>query len=184
MEGERDDRSNPWKLATLAMGGMIAIALTTGLVVANYDRLSTDEIPADGSPGYAAPPVPRAAAPAPRRPAASAYDAPSAPRADAPAPRQPSTADIENCNAYAAAARSRAEEALKGAIVGGAVGAGVGAAGGAIAKGGKGAGKGAGIGSILGATVGTLYGLDQANQANARSEAAYRECMARRGYTG
>jgi hypothetical protein len=184
----RPDESNPWKLATLALSGTILIVLIAGLVVANYDRSYSD---LDASaPAYDAPPVPEGALP-PRDRGSSAYDAPPAPRsapppqaAAAPAPRPPKAADVEDCNAYAAAQRSQAEEALKGAVVGGAVGAGVGAAGGAIAKGGKGAGKGAGIGSIVGAAVGTLYGLDQANTANAQAESAYRQCMARRGYRG
>lgn len=150
---------NVWKWATLGIIGVIGAAATAGLVVANYNTTSDPEPPA--------------AAPA-RKPAPAAAPAP---QAAAPRP-----ADIENCNAYAASVRSGAEEAVKGAVVGGAVGAGVGAAGGAIAKGGKGAGKGAGIGALLGVTAGTLYGLNQANQANAQSEAAYRTCMARRGY--
>ena len=180
MEHDRNDESNPWKLATLSLCGVIALVLTAGLVVANHERLNIpqeelnipqEEISEPAVTSYDSPPVPR--------------DVPPPPRAAAPAPRsRPSSTDIEDCNAYAAASRSRAEEALKGGIVGGALGAGVGAAGGAIAKGGKGAGKGAGIGSIVGATVGTLYGLDQANQANARAEGAYRDCMARRGYRG
>jgi hypothetical protein len=185
MEHDRNDQANPWKLATLAICGVLAIVLIAGLVIANHNRYdSTLEEPYPaGAPAYDAPPVPRDAAPPPPRRGGSAHDAP-APPAGVPAERPPTRADIDSCNRYAAAERNRAEEALKGAIVGGAVGAGVGAAGGAIAKGGKGAGKGAGIGSIVGAAVGTLYGLDQANQANARAATAYRECMARRGYNG
>lgn len=159
-----DDRNrrevNPWKVAALGIGGLVAVALTAGLVVANYS--SVEEQPAHTQ--ERAPKVASAAKPAP--------------------PSRPSSSVVEDCNAYAAATRNKTEEAVKGAVVGGAVGAGVGAAGGAIAKGGKGAGKGAGIGSLLGATVGTLYGLNQANQANAQAEAAYRQCMARRGYGG
>jgi hypothetical protein len=161
--GRRDD-FNPWKWTTLAIVGLIVAGLTATLVVANY-RDEADEPLAEEKVA-----APRAAEPqaAPEKVVSS----------------RPPAAVIEDCNAYAAGVRNRTEEALKGAVIGGAVGAGVGAAGGAIAKGGKGAGKGAGIGSILGATVGTLYGLDQANQANARAQEAYRACMARRGYSG
>lgn len=155
----RHDEVNPWKWATLGIIGLAAVALTAGLVVANYPTDGASETKGTSAPKVASAPDP------------------------APASR-PSTSAIEECNAYARNVRNQTEEAVKGAIVGGAVGAGVGAAGGAIAKGGKGAGKGAGIGSLLGATVGTLYGLNQANQANAQAEAAYRRCMARRGYSG
>ena len=74
-------------------------------------------------------------------------------------------------------------EVVKDVLIGGAIGAGVGAAGGAIGGGGKGAGKGAGIGGLVGATAGTLYGLNEANQHDARYAGAYRTCMHRRGYT-
>lgn len=171
----KDETSNfnPWKAATLAIGGLIAAALTAGLVIANYDSITAPEEEIAVTKKDAAPADRRAAAPKPRAEEAAG---------DAPAPR-PRAADIEDCNAYAATVRNQTEEAVKGAIVGGAVGAGAGAAGGAIADGGKGAGKGAGIGAIVGATVGTLYGLDRANRANAQAESAYRACMARRGYS-
>lgn len=160
----RRNEFNPWKWTTLTIVGLIIAGLTATLVVANYRGDESESPPAQSK--SVAPPAEQQAAP------------------ESAVASRPPSAVIEDCNAYAAGVRNRTEEALKGAVIGGAVGAGVGAAGGAIAKGGKGAGKGAGIGSILGATVGTLYGLDQANQANARAQEAYRACMARRGYSG
>jgi hypothetical protein len=166
---DRDSNDfNPWKAAMLGIGGVVALAVMAGFVVANYDSLSAPTTVDE-----------QAAAPPPKEKAPKVATA-----GDAPAASRPRAADIEDCNAYASGARNQTEEAVKGAVIGGAVGAGAGAAGGAIAKGGKGAGKGAGIGAIVGATVGTLYGLNQANQANAQAEAAYRACMARRGYSG
>jgi hypothetical protein len=100
-----------------------------------------------------------------------------------PVVARPTSHDIAACNDYAASARpSRTNEAVKHGVLGGAIGAGVGAATGAIADGGKGAGKGAGIGAIVGATAGTLYGLNKANQNSGNAEAAYRQCMASRGF--
>jgi len=159
---------NPWKATTIGIVAMVATALVTGVVVANYVGRDTDTQDA-----------PRVAANAPSRPAA--------PQA-APAPRErhvaarPSAADIEDCNRYAASARNTAGETLKDALIGGAAGAGLGAAGGAIADGGSGAGKGAGIGGILGAAAGTLYGLHDASHNDAEVATAYRVCMRQRGF--
>ena len=95
--------------------------------------------------------------------------------------RAPAAA-VEQCNQFAAQAERDATRVLRDGVLGGAVGAGVGAAGGAIADGGDGAGKGAGIGALVGATAGTLYGLNQENRKSEQAMAAYRDCMARRGY--
>lgn len=155
--------SNPWKWTTLGIL-VLATALVAGVVTANYisNRQPGPDVAAD---------LPKAAPP----------------RQEAPerhASTRPSAADIEDCNRYATSMRDKTTETLKDAVIGGAVGAGVGAAGGAIAGGGKGAGKGAGIGAIVGATAGTLYGLNKANQNDARAAEAYSACMRRRGYTG
>jgi hypothetical protein len=84
----------------------------------------------------------------------------------------PSPSDIEACNRYAkSATASTPTDVIEKAAIGAAIGAGVGAAGGAIAGGGKGAGKG------------TLYGLNEANQKDARAVDAYRACMRERGYS-
>jgi hypothetical protein len=89
---------------------------------------------------------------------------------------------VEQCNQYAAQAERDATRVLRDGVLGGAVGAGIGAAGGAIADGGDGAGKGAGIGALVGATAGTFYGLNEENRKSEQAMAAYRDCMARRGY--
>jgi hypothetical protein len=153
---------NPWKWTTLGILALAA-ALVAGAVTATYisDRQSTPNVAADSSK----------AAPARQK----------APERHASA--RPSAADIEDCNRYASSTRDKTTDTLKDALIGGAIGAGVGAAGGAIAGGGSGAGKGAGIGAVVGATAGTLYGLNQANQHDARAAQAYRDCMARRGYS-
>ena len=155
---------NPWKITTLGLIGVVATALITGVVVANYTGNQQAESP-----------------PAPPPPQQYARQAEPASRPQAPA--RPAAADVEACNQRASAvAHDRTKETLTDALIGGALGAGVGAIGGAIAHGGDGAGKGAGIGGLLGVTAGTLYGLNQSNQQDARATAAYRACMKRRGF--
>jgi len=155
--------SNPWKLATLGILVVLATALITGVVVANYsgDKSSPPETKparANTSEHSSAKPVVVAAA------------------------KRPSAADIEACNRDAEESRNDTGDTIKDALIGAGAGAGVGAAGGAIAGGGKGAGKGAGIGGIVGAAAGTLYGLNRTNQNDERAAQAYRNCMERRGY--
>ena len=147
---------NHWKMTAIGMALVIATALVTGLVVANWTTPKEEPKPVT------------AASRGPVRHAAAT----------------PSSSDIEACNQYAkSAAGDKTTEVLKDALIGGAVGAGVGAAGGAIAGGGKGAGKGAGIGGVVGAAAGSLYGLNEANKNDARFVEAYRSCMRGRGYT-
>jgi len=146
---------NPWKLTTIGLLLVIATALVTGLVVANWSGKER------------AKPI----ATAPRGPVRHTEATPSA-------------ADIEACNQYAkSVVGSPTTKVLTDALIGGAIGSGLGAAGGAIAEGGKGAGKGAAIGGVVGVTAGTLYGLSEANKHDARYVEAYRACMKRRGYT-
>lgn len=149
--------ANPWKWVTIGVVGSIAAIAIVGLVVASLDT-GGNVAQTQGS---------------------SESGASSAPEH---AVHQPSGNDIAACNQYAASVRSQPNEAFKDGVIGGALGAGIGAATGAIADGGKGAGKGAGIGAIVGATAGTLYGLDKANRSDERAAAAYRACMAERGY--
>ncbi|MBI3077102.1 MAG: hypothetical protein HYY85_09000 [Deltaproteobacteria bacterium] len=160
-----DERWNPCKMTAIGMALVIATALVTGLVVANWSGKSIKE-EAQSAP---------AASRAPARRAATT-----------PAPRvvaMPSAADIEACNQYAKAqVGSRTSDVLTDALIGGAIGAGVGAAGGAIAGGGKNAGKGAAIGGVVGATAGTLHGLNKANATDPRYVDAYRACMRGRGF--
>ena len=157
---------NHWKVTAIGMAVVMATALVTGIVVANW-------------------PSPQKAVNAPSGSAPTTAPAPGSPAGLRHAAVAPSAADIAACNEYAQAQRSdRTAEVLKDVLIGGAVGAGVGAAGGAIAGGGKGAGKGAGIGGLVGATAGTLYGINEANKADARTTAAYQACLRTRGYVG
>jgi type IV secretory pathway VirB10-like protein len=184
---------NPWKFTTIGMGMVLATALVTGVVVANYvgtqrtapaafDQAAPDQ-PANTEPP---PPVPGQAVNAVPPPPQVRERAPAAPPPP-PVRRarvQPSTADIDACNRYASTAtEGRATKTLTDALIGGALGAGLGAAGGAIAGGGSGAGKGAGIGALVGAAGGTVYGLNETNQRDGRAAQAYRACMKRRGYS-
>jgi hypothetical protein len=178
-----DQQSNPWKFATIGMALVFATALITGVVVANYvGNEKANPVPAQG--GEPAPnaaslesqaPPPRVVPPTPRQAVA---------RREAPAPHpvaRPSADAVDACNRYASAAgQNKTTETVTDALIGGAVGAGLGAASGAIAGS---AGKGAGVGGLVGVAAGTLYGLNQANQKDARAVAAYRACMRRRGYT-
>ena len=171
---------NPWKIATIGLLLVIGTALTTGVVVAYYAGSSKTE------PEQSAP-APEPAPPQPGMPAPPQAAVPPPPPAEPPmayARSEPSRADIKACNRYAQnVAHQKTQETLTDGLLGGALGAGLGAAGGAIAGGGGGAGKGAGIGALVGAAGGTLYGLNQANQSDARVAQAYRACMKRRGYS-
>lgn len=188
------DQGNLWKLTTIGLFVVAATALITGVVVAHYagnekpdptsaeteaatERIglrSTQSLPpapmeqGEQAPAPPVPPTPRGEHRGPVAQVASA---------------QPAAADIRACNRYAnSIGRNKTAETLSGALIGGAVGAGLGAAGGAIAGGGGGAGKGAGIGGLVGVAAGTVYGLNKANQHDARAAAAYQACMKRRGY--
>ena len=181
---------NPLKMATIGSLVVFATALTTGVVVARYMGATTTQTPeAQQLASANAPSAPAEnALPPAVPPAVPPAAAPQAPAAQAPVPHRhvgarPSTADIEDCNRYAASAHDRTTDTVKDALIGGAAGAGLGAAGGAIAGGGSGAGKGAGIGALVGATAGTLFGLNDTNQRDNRTAAAYRACMRRRGYS-
>jgi hypothetical protein len=174
---------NPWKVAFIGIAVVITTAVVTELVVGDWTSTGTESSmnrPAQKMatrPGAAVSkgPVARSTVPAPS-PTARASTAPPA-------------SDVEACNqnARSVAAGSTGDttrDVLTKAVIGGAIGAGVGATGGAIAGGGGGAGKGAAIGGIVGATAGTLYGLNDANQQDARAVEAYRSCMRGRGHTG
>ncbi len=167
---------NPWKLGVIAAAVVITTAVVTSLVVGNWS----------GQEG--AKPTTTATANTPAVPKAARQAASPRPQAEPPRPvaQTPSQADIQACNDYAKSATSgdKTKDVLTKGLIGGALGAVVGTAGGAIAGGGKGAGKGAAIGGIVGATAGTLYGLNGANQNDARATQAYRTCMRDRGYTG
>lgn len=163
---------NPWKATTLGLALVMATALVTGLVVANWSgsRQESDSrlvAPAATHPGV----KPKAQPVAPRGPAVVAV---------------PSQKAIAACNRQAAAeagAHDKTQEVVKDAAIGAVVGAAVGAAGGAVAGGGKGAGKGAAIGGLVGAGGGTLYGLNENRQHDEKYRAAYSSCMRAHGYT-
>lgn len=160
-----DERWNPWKMTSIGMALVIATALVTGLVVANWKG-------ADKPAPVAAP------SPAPRAPARTTA---APPRAAA----VPTAADVEACNARAKAQTGdKTLGVVRDSVIGGALGAGVGAATGAIADGGAGAGKGAGIGGVVGLAAGALYGLNEAKAHDARYVEAYRACMKAHGHTG
>jgi len=188
---------NPWKAATFALAGVMVGALATAGVFALHEAgpPAPQAVAEQASPDEqmeAAPQAEEAAAPAPdaaaSEPPAGEQPAQHAARSGSSTPVQrvaarPAAADIATCNRYATSRTEKAKRTLGSAVVGGAIGAALGAAGGAIADGGSGAGKGAGIGGLVGVAAGTAYGINRANQADARAEAAYRECMQHRGYT-
>jgi hypothetical protein len=151
---------NPWKLTAIAMGAVMATALVTGLVVANWtggDRAAQEQKVAQATPARVA-----------------------------SVPAAPSQSAIAACNKYAASeagSKDKTMEVVKDGAIGAVVGAAVGAAGGAIAGGGKGAGKGAAIGGVVGAGGGSLYGLNENKKHDERYRAAYASCMRARGFT-
>ena len=182
-----DSPSQLWKWATLLLLALITIAVTGSIVRA---KSAPPVGPAIGSeappqaPAVAVDPARQkpANADTPSRKPAPRVVAASTPSAQPTAPRSPGASDVAACNQYAAASRTQPVEVVRDGVIGAALGAGVGAAGGAIADGKKGAGKGAGIGAIVGGVAGTAYGLNQRQQDDARADAAYRTCMAQRGF--
>ncbi|HEY3065567.1 MAG TPA: hypothetical protein VGL09_07225 [Methylomirabilota bacterium] len=156
---------NPWKLIALGMALMMATALATGLVVANWSGIGAPSASLEERPAVA--PAPAAKSPA----------------APVTKPRVPTQAAIASCNREAASTTDKTVEVVRDAAIGAAVGAAAGAGGGAIADGGKGAGKGAAIGGLVGAAGGTLYGLNENRKKDERYREAYASCMRARGYT-
>lgn len=173
------DKWNPWKVTALALALVMATALITGLVVANWSGSNQEVAQPTSSPANAR--LIQQPRPTSVRPAASQT-------APAPAvPAVPTQEVVDACNRYASAQIGESDkttEVVKDAAIGAAVGAAVGAAGGAIAGGGKGAGKGAAIGGVVGAGGGTLYGLNENKKNDEKYRAAYSSCMHSRGYTG
>jgi hypothetical protein len=162
------DRWNPWKVTALAMALVMATALVTGLVVANWSGPSREDAQS-ASPPSSGRLVPHRSGARPA-PAQAVQSIPSASMV-------PTKEVVDACNRYAAAQVGEADkttEVVKDAAIGAVVGAAVGAAGGAVAGGGQGAGKGAAIGGVVGAGGGMLYGLNE----NRRNDERYR------GYTG
>jgi len=172
-----DKSWNPWKVTAIGMALVMATALVTGLVVANWSGSAHEpesKMAAPGTrPGQPARPVAKSSTPQ---------------VAQVPAvPAVPTQETVAACNRYAAAQvgeQDKTKEVVKDAAIGAVVGAAVGAAGGAVADGGKGAGKGAAIGGILGAGGSTLYGLNENKKNDEKYRAAYASCMRSRGYSG
>jgi hypothetical protein len=160
-----DSWKNPWKLTTIGMALVVATALATGLVVANWSGGQIDRKAVDVVPGRAAPRVAASSA--------------------APTAGVPTQTAINSCN-QSAAAQAGQRENTKDTVISGAIGAvagaAVGAAGGAVVDGGSGAGKGAVIGALVGAGGGTLYGLNENGKHDDRYRNAYAACMHARGY--
>jgi len=170
------DRSwnNPWKLTAVGMALVVATALATGLVVANWSGKEADgnkktaEVTSSGRP-------------------ASRVAGTSTPSTTPSTPAVPSQSVIASCNQSAASqvpSRDKTFDTVKDGAIGAVAGAVVGAAGGAIADGGKGAGKGAAIGGLVGAGGGTLYGLNENRKHDERYREAYSACMRSHGYVG
>jgi hypothetical protein len=171
---------NPWKVTALGLVLVMATALITGLVVANWSGTSQDA----AEQKQATPTAGRPAAPS--RVATTPHPAPAAPRV-AQAPGVPTQDVVEACNRYASqqvGEQNKTTEVVKDGAIGAVVGAAVGAAGGAVAGGGKGAGKGAVIGGIVGAGGGTLYGLNENKKHDEKYKEAYAGCMRSKGYAG
>ena len=174
------DKWNPWKVTALAMALVMATALVTGLVVANWSGSSLDVAQPASAPASAR--LVQQARPTGARPAPS-----QTVQAIPSAPAIPTKEVVDACNRHAAAQIGESDkttEVVKDAAIGAVVGAAVGAAGGAVAGGGKGAGKGAAIGGVVGAGGGTLYGLNENKRNDEKYRAAYSSCLQSRGYTG
>ena len=158
-------RWNPWKVTAIGLGLTVAVALITGVVVANWsgrEGARKVEVPGATTKTHVAQAPPAAVSAG-----------------------LPSQVVINACNQQAAQAvpQSKTTELVKDGAIGAVVGAAVGAAGGAIAGGGSGAGKGAAIGGILGVGGGVLYGMNENGKTDERYRTAYASCMRSRGYT-
>jgi hypothetical protein len=160
---------NPWKMTAIGLGLIVAVALITGVVVANWSGRETTQKVVTSTPTT-------------KTHVAAAQVAPAA--VVAPSVGVPSQAVIDACNQQAAQAvpKSNTTELVKDGAIGAVVGAAVGAAGGAIVDGGSGAGKGAVIGGVLGAGGGALYGVNENRKTDERYRAAYASCLRSRGY--
>ena len=164
------DKWNPWKATAIVLLLVLATALVTGIVDANWTG-------GERKTAEPAKETPRALRTAAQPPAMTAPARPAVPTQDV----------VDACNRYASAQvgeRDKTTDTVKDAAVGAVVGAAVGAAGGAIAGGGKGAGKGAGIGGVVGVGAGTLYGLNENKKHDEKYRAAYGGCLRSRGYAG
>ncbi len=172
-----DKSWNPWKVTALFLALVMATALVTGLVVANWSGSGPESEPMIAAGTRPAQPARATTVKPPTHQVAPAVPA---------TPAVPTQEIVDACNRYAASQvgeQNKTQEVVKDAALGAVVGAAVGAAGGAVAGGGKGAGKGAAIGGMVGAGGGTLYGLNENKQYDEHYRASYASCMRSRGYT-
>jgi hypothetical protein len=171
---------NPWKVTALGMALIMATALITGLVVANWSGSSQDAEQKSWPPAstrLVQQPRPTSVRPAP----------PQTVQTGPATPAMPTQQVVDACNRYASSQVGESDkttEVVKDVAIGAVVGAAVGAAGGAVAGGGKDAGKGAAIGGMVGAGGGTLYGLNENKKNDEKYREAYSGCMRSRGYAG
>src|SRR2546426_471751 len=117
---------NPWKVTTIGMAVVIATALVTGLVVANWtggDRAAQEQ-------------------------KTQQKVQQATPARVASAPAAPSQSAIDACNKYAASETGSKDKTME-VVKDGAIGAGVGAAGGGAGGGGAGGGQGGGQGAVV-----------------------------------
>jgi hypothetical protein len=160
------DAWNPWRVTALAMALVMAAALVTGLVVANWSS-STQEV--------ASPPTRLIQQPRPAGVRGARLSSPTVP-----------TQEVVNaCNRYASTqvgGSDKPTEVGKNAAIGGVVGVAAGPAGGTVEGGGEGAG--AAIGGVVGASGVTLYGLNENKKNDQKYRAAYSGCLRSHGYTG
>jgi len=174
---------NPWKLTAIGGALVIATALLTGLVVANWSSSQADRKAAEVTMPPPPPPPPPMATDATPRPVTPVRPQ----RSVSTSAAVPTRASVDACNQYASAQvghRDKTTEVVRDGAIGAIAGAALGAAGGAIAGGGKGAGRGAAIGGVVGAGGGSLYGLSENQKHDQYYREAYARCMRARGYAG
>jgi hypothetical protein len=113
------DKWNPWKVTALAMALVMATALVTGLVVANWSGSSREDAQSASPPSSGR---------LVQQPRSGARPAPIQAVQPIPsAPALPTKEVVDACNRYAAAQVGESDkttEVVKGAAIGGVVGAG------------------------------------------------------------
>ena len=147
-----DQRWDPWKATAIGMALLMATAMVTGLVVANWTGPRPLDSMANVGPA-------QALRPAPARPPSTSAAVPLRPDPAPAAVTAPPPAVVAACNELAARqteTRDKIGEAVKDATIG------------------------AGFGA--GGSTGTLYGLREHKRHDKRYREAYAACMRSRGY--
>src|SRR5216684_5754316 len=106
---------NPWKLTAIGLALVMATALVTGMVVANFAGRANDRQPAETKQLAPTAPTAPAAAPA-ASPRLAAAPAP-APAPVPAAPARPSQGTIDDCNRHAATTKEKTVEIVKDSAV-------------------------------------------------------------------